>query len=298
MKRLPALCLAAFAAIWAGHGPAAAEGPRDVVARVGSADITAGEVQALLDTLPPPQRASLARDPALLSQTLRQLLASRLLYSEALGKKWDQKPEVAAAIEQARQTVVIDSYLRTVAEPPSSYPGAADLAAAYEANKTSFLVPRQYRLAQIYLAVPAGADKTAEETARRRLATVQGQLNAKGSDFLAVRAEASDAADQGAPGWAREDVIRPEIRAAVAGLAKDGVSELIRLDDGWHIVKLIDTRAAYTRPLDEVRPELVNALRRERAAANAQAYMARLLQANPPAVNELALSRLLAPPAP
>ncbi|RJF86546.1 peptidylprolyl isomerase [Oleomonas cavernae] len=269
----------------------------EVVARVGSVDITAAEVQAMLEGLPAQQREALAKDPALLGQTLRQLLATRLLYAEALARKWDQKPEVAAAIERARQGVVIENYLRSVAEPPADFPGDADIASAYEANKTSFLVPRQYRLAQIFIALPKGADKPAEEAARKKLDAVQARLKEKGADFAVVAAKLSDEdAARGEIGWVRDDAIRPEIRDQVAGLPKDGISEPVRLDDGWHIVKLLDTKAAYTRPIAEVRAELVAALRRERAAADAQAYLARLLQANPAAINELALSRLLVGP--
>lgn len=60
---------------------------------------------------------------------------------------------------------------------------------------------------------------------------------------------------------------------AAVGLARDSVSEAIRLDDGWHIIKLIDTTATHTR------------MRR--------AYLAELLKRNPPVLNELALSNLL-----
>jgi len=79
----------------------------------------------------------------------------------------------------------------------------------------------------------------------------------------------------------------------VQGLAKNAVSEAVRLDDGWHIIKLIDTKASYTRTLPEVREQLVQQMRSERATVLRRAYLAELLKQNPPILNELALSNLL-----
>lgn len=291
MIRRPLSVAVALAALALAY-PATAD---EVIARVGTVDVTATEVRALLDGLSAQQREALSKDPAALGRMLRQLLAGRLLLAEAEARKWDQRPEVAAAIERARQSVIAESYLKTKAVAPADYPSDADIASAYDANRTSFLVPRQYRLAQIFIALPQGADKAAEAAAQKKLAAVQAALKPKNADFLGLARQFSDEEGAGAdPAFASEATIRPEIRERVAGLAEGGVTEVIRLDDGWHVVKLIETRAAYTRPLEEVRPQLVEALRRERGQMEAQAYMAGLLQANPAAINEIALSRLLA----
>lgn len=298
-RRFPLLLLGALAC--AGR-PAGAAETGEVVARVGAIELKAADVAVLLAGLPPDQRAALAREPALIGDTLRQVLAARLVYREALAKKWDARPEVTAALDQARQNIVVESYLRAVAAPPENFPGADELARAYEANKASFVMPRHYRLAQIYLAVPKGADRAEEAAAAKKLDGLLARLAGKDADFAALAAEGADQAAgtqrNGEIGWVRDDALRPEIRAQVAGLAKDAVGEPIRLDDGWHVVKLLDTKAAYTRPLDEVRQDLIDSLRRERAAANAQAYLAALLQQHPAAINEIALSRLLANPGP
>jgi peptidylprolyl isomerase len=76
-------------------------------------------------------------------------------------------------------------------------------------------------------------------------------------------------------------------------LPKAGVTDPIRLEDGWHVLKLLDTEAAHSRPLAEVRDALVQRMRAERIEANRRAYVAELLKQSPPVVNEIALSRLL-----
>src|SRR5262245_44475801 len=60
----------------------------EVIARVGDSDVTVEEVRATILLMEARQQAALARDPALLSQTVRAILANRLVLKEAMTKKW------------------------------------------------------------------------------------------------------------------------------------------------------------------------------------------------------------------
>ena len=99
----------------------------EVVARVGDSDVTAEEVRAAIAFLEPRQQAAVARDPALLSQTVRAILANRLVLKEALAKKWDQQPPVVAQLARARENLIVESYLQSVTAPPESYPNDAEI---------------------------------------------------------------------------------------------------------------------------------------------------------------------------
>ena len=171
---------------------------------------------------------------------------------------------------------------------------------AYDANKSAFLVPRQFFIAQIYVALQGDADKATAEQASKKFAAIQLKLKQPDADFAAIARADSDAKEasdrNGEIGWVPETQLRPEIKTQVIGLAKNAVSEPIKLEDGWHIVKLIDTKAASTRSLAEVRDQLVQQLRDERANSSRRAYLAELLKQNPPAINELALAKILNKP--
>jgi hypothetical protein len=58
-------------------------------------------------------------------------------------------------------------------------------------------------------------------------------------------------------------------------------------------LKVIDIKEPYTPALDEIRSALAQQLRNEKAQSNSQAYLAKLLQQTPVAINELALSKVL-----
>lgn len=268
-----------------------APGNDDIVARVGNTNISAEQVRSYVAALPPRDQAAVANDPALLSQAVRLLLTNRLVLQEAIEKKWDQQPAVVAQLDRIRESALIEFYLQSVTQPPANFPSDEELQKVYDANRSAMIVPRQFELAQIFIALPKEADKSAEDKARQEVDDVVRKLKAPGADFGAV-ANARNEVKGGDLGWLAETQIRPEIRSQVIGLAKDQVSDPIKLDDGWHIIKLIDTKASYTRTLPEVRDQLVQQIRSERGALLRRAYLAELQKQHPPVLNELALSSL------
>ncbi|HXH46576.1 MAG TPA: peptidyl-prolyl cis-trans isomerase [Bradyrhizobium sp.] len=274
----------------AGAAPTEGAG-NEVVARVGTANVSAAEIRTYMATLAPGDREALKKTPGLLSQAVRGLLANRLVLQELRSKKWDQQPNVTAQLERLREGALVELYLQTVSAPPAGFPSDEELQKVYDANREALLMPRQFQIAQIFIPARAG-DKAAEAEARKRLDEVQRKLKAPGADFAAVAAE-EGTKNSGDLGWLAEGSLRPEIRAQVAGLAKNTISEPVRLDDGWHVLKLIDTKAAYTRTLPEVREQLIEQMRAERARTARQAYLADLLKQNPPVLNELAVWNLL-----
>jgi parvulin-like peptidyl-prolyl isomerase len=293
-----AAVLLSVAAMLAGEAQA---GDGDVIARAGTITVSSEDIRAYVATLDARTQAAMVSNPALLSQAVRTLLARQLVLDEALARKWDQQPAVAARLERVRQNATIELYLESVSTLPEGFPSEAKIQSTYDANNTAFLMPRQFRLAQIFIAAPADADKTTEGKARRKLDDVQKKLKQKGSDFGAIARASSDdqstAMRGGEIDWLLEIQIKPEIRTAALGLAKDAVSEPLRLDDGWHVVKLLDTRPAHKRPLGEVRDQIVRQLRADSALESRKAYLAKLIEQNPPAVDELALAKVMGKPA-
>jgi peptidylprolyl isomerase len=275
----------------------AVKSSNEVIARVGNSDVTADDLRSYIAALGPREQAMLAQDPASLSQAVRVLLANRLVLQEVVARKWDQQPAVAAQLDKVRESAMVELYLQSVSVPPASFPSDEDVQKIYDANRSSFLLPRQYQLSQIYVAVAKDADKATVDAAKKKIDDAQRKLKVVGADFAAIAktdSTPSENAERGGDlGLLPEDQIRPEIRSQVAGLSKGAVSEPISLDDGWHILKLVDTKPSYTRTLPELREQLVRQIRTQRAAALRRAYLAEMLKQKPPVLNELALSKLL-----
>lgn len=269
----------------------------EVVARVGDQAITADQIKPVLTSLAPAERETLAKNPALLSQSVRTLIIQQVLFKEATAAGWDKNPDVAAQIERVRQAALAESYLESVAKVPENYPSENEVQAFYESRKDTLALPRQLRLAQIFIAAPE-SDKTASEKAKSRVAEIAKSLKG-GADFAELARTSSEERESatrgGDLGWLAETTIRPEIRSKVSTLAKGATTEPVKLDDGWYLVRVLDIAEPRTATLEEVRDRIVTVLRAERARQNREAYLARIQQQNPIALDELGLANLLKP---
>jgi parvulin-like peptidyl-prolyl isomerase len=272
-----------------------------VVARVGTRDIRVGDLQPILASLDVRERAALAENPAALNQVVRTLIIQQLLVQKATDEGYDKRPTVQQMLEQARLNALAEGFLASSTRVPEGFPSDEEVAAFYEANKASLLLPRRFELAQIFLAVPEGAGEVDEIQAQRRASDLRRRLDAPRADFAEIaRAESDEpesAARGGQIGLLPENMIQPEVREKIAGLSVGAITEPIRLPGGWHIVKVLDIKEPQPATLEEIKPLLADRLRAQREQLNREAFLNNLLQENPVAINELALSDLLRGPA-
>jgi len=276
----------------------AADAPPEIIARIGSEDIRADTIRPYLDALSPADRAALAENPQVLSQTVRTLILQQVLLKEALATDWDKRPEIQTRLDQARQALIADSYLAEVAKVPDGYPSETEILEVYDVRKAELQVPKQYELAQIYLASATNGTPLQEAAIKQRVEAVQAKL--KNSDFADVASTDSDEKQSGARGgnlgWITDANLQPEIRKAIADLKKGTTSGAIKLEDGTYFVQVLDIKEPRTATLDEVNDRLVQLLREQRARLNRDAYLTRLQQQTPMTVNEISLTSLLADP--
>ncbi|AWV03657.1 peptidylprolyl isomerase [Burkholderia sp. JP2-270] len=274
--------------------PLVAHAQDDVIANAAQASVTQADIAGLLRTVGAEVRERLAADPATLDQIVRSTLAQKAVLAEAKSKGWDKQAQVQAAVEQAQRDIVVRSYLTSVNAPPADYPSDAEIQSAYDGNRAAFTAPRALHVAQIYIAVPPNADAATLDKARKQAADLANR--ARSGDFAALaKANSQDkasAANGGDLGFVPDQSMLPAVRQAADALKPGQVSAPIRTPAGFHVVKLIDVRAAAPRPLADVKEQLRAMLRAQRTQQNAQAYLAKLA-ANAP-INEDALKKALA----
>jgi hypothetical protein len=296
-RLLPALLLLSACL---SHPTAADDATDEVIGTVGALEVRSSEVRRHLESLGEPEREALANDPAAFSQYLRALLVQKLVLREAMAAGWDKSAAVAERMALLRDGVVANTWIEAKGAPPEGYPADSDLAVAYDTNRESFLQPKSWRLAQIFVSAPrppAGEPEPgpASEKVRRLAAALKEDPNA----FAKLAAEESEeslsAGAGGEIGWLPEPRVHPDIRAVLPGLKLGAISEPVRMDDGWHIVRVLDIREPFIPTLEQLRDTLAEQLRAERARAGTEAYLGQLLREHPIAINEIVLSKLLGP---
>ncbi len=269
----------------------------DTLGKIGELEVKTGEIREALAGLGASGERPLATDTAALAQYVRALLIQRLVLQKALDQKWDQKPEVIAKLVRARESALTESYLESVSEVPAGFPSEAELQTSYDAIKPSLLVPQTHRLAQIFVASPKDADSSTREKAKAKLDDIREKLKTRPADFATIASTHSDETasktNGGEIGWLAESQLQPGIREVLPQLGIGAISEPVKLDDGWHLIKLLETKEARTPELSEVRDQLIVQIRAERARLNRQEFLAGLLEDHPLAINEIELSKLV-----
>ena len=277
----------------------AAPAPDPILARAGTTAITASALRALLDALPPDTTARVAADPAALAELLRSAAVQSLLYAQAHQAGWDKRAEVAAAAERARQAEIVRLYVASQIPPPPA-PTDAQLQPLYEANKPRFLLPRQFRLAQIFLAVPQNAPTAQVEQAHQSLLALRAQCAGKPEAFAAAARTRSDdtrsASSGGDLGWISDDKLIAPIKTAIAGLQIGGLTDPLRTPDGWHLIELIATRPAAPASFEQARPALAQAFEQQQTQDATRAYLDALLKRDPVEINQKAVQAVSGSP--
>jgi parvulin-like peptidyl-prolyl isomerase len=266
-----------------------------VIGSIGDINLSAAEVREMLESASAAAGQPLQADAEALKQFVRATLIQRLVLERANTAGHADSPAVAKELARARDAALVESFLRTSSAPPEDFPAEAEVADFYAKNKESFLVPKTWRVAQIFISDRDPA-ASAEAEAEAKLAKVREALAEPAADFASIARRFSDdltsAPEGGDLGWVRDDQIQPGIREALPGLKINGISEPVRLADGWHILRLIDARETHTPPLAELAPRIHSLLRSNKARENREAYLSELLRDTPPAVNEIELLKL------
>ena len=268
----------------------------DLVGKMGDVDLRSSELKAILDAQPADARHQLATDPGALERLARSELMRKAVLNEARQKGWDKRQELQPLIDRARDQVIVSSFVSGVAKPGDGYPSEDEIKQFYEANKAQLLAPAQFDLAQIFLPAAEGSDKAKAEEARKKIGELSAMMGKPGADFAKLAKENSahkESADKGGEiGWISEEQMVPEIRRAVTGMSKGEVSPPVKSAAGWHLIKLLDKRPAATRPLADIRPNLIVAMRNRKAQDMERTYLEALSIKLPPTINQIELGKL------
>lgn len=261
-----------------------------VAGKIGDIEVKTEELREMISGLESSNGSIHPKSAEALNEYVRALLIQKWILKKAEEKSWDQDPKVVHKIVRAREAVIAETFIDAACKLPEGYPTEAELAAAYEKAKGGLLIPKSYRIAQIYVA---------KKRDQARVDEIVGKLKSADANFASLAARYSDepqaATTQGEIGWVAESQLHSGLRDVVKSLVVGKVSAPILLDDGWHIVKLHETKEARTPTLAEIKDQLTAELRAQRLQVARQEYLAQLLQEHPLAINEIELLKLLKP---
>jgi peptidyl-prolyl cis-trans isomerase D len=156
-------------------------------------------------------------------------------------------------------------------------PSQADIERAYQDNIEQYTTPEQVRASHILLKTE-GKDEAA---VRAKGEDILKQAKA-GADFAELARKHSEdeanAKNGGDLDYFGRNRMVPAFDAAAFAMEAGQISDLVKTDYGYHIIKLTDKKAGSTRTVAEVQPQIVEQLTFERAQTQA-ANLAQTLEA-------------------
>src|SRR5687767_2572714 len=151
--------------------------------------------------------------------------------------------------EQARQQVAV---------PPT------DVQRYYNDNIQQYQAPEQVRASHILLETAGKNDADVRKRAEEVLKQVKS-----GADFAELAKKTSEdkgsAANGGDLDYFGRGRMVPEFEQAAFSMQPGQISDLVKSQFGYHIIKVVDKKAGATRSLDEVRPQIQQQLAMELA---------------------------------
>jgi peptidyl-prolyl cis-trans isomerase D len=144
----------------------------------------------------------------------------------------------------------------------------AEIAAKYQSNLQQFSQPEQVRVSHILLKTEGKDDAAVKKAAEAVLA----KAKAPGADFGALAKQYSEDGSKDKGGdmdyFGRGAMVK-EFEDASWALKPGEITDLVKTQYGYHIIKGTDKRAAATKPLAEVKAQIDDQIRWEKAQAEA-----------------------------
>jgi peptidyl-prolyl cis-trans isomerase C len=283
--RRTGLAAAALALLLASAGPLAAQDKDPLVAKVNGIEIHESDLAAAEEEagqLPP-------MSPDAKKDYLVQFLADMILVSkDAEQKKLGDTPAFKTKLEFARKKLLMEALLASVGKDAMT---DAAMHKVYDDAIKQMGPEQEVHARHILIRAAAGDDKASKE-AEDKIKAIIVRLK-KGEDFAKV-AEAttedpSGKANGGDLGYFGKDQMVPEFAEVAFKLDKGQISEPVKTQFGWHVLKVEDKRTKEPPKFDDVKPQIEQYVQRK-----AQADLVTSLRANA----KIEKNYTVAPPAP
>jgi peptidyl-prolyl cis-trans isomerase C len=249
--------------------PAAAAAPQDpnkVVLTVGDTNITAGQYDEIVNSLPAQSQAAIrSMGKRAFGERIAELM---VLSQEAEKRKIDQEPKVKEQIAFQRENLLAQAMYENLQK--SMKIDDSLIEKYYEDHKSEFEVLKARHILIRVKGAPMqaipGKPELTDEEALAKAQAISKRL-AGGEDFATVAKEESDdtgsKAQGGELGEFRKGMMVPPFEQAAFAAKVGVVTEPVKTPFGYH---LIEVESHVTKPLPEVRADIEKKLRPELAA--------------------------------
>lgn len=218
--------------------------PETIVSSFNGQTITLGEFNQLWDQIPENSKLQLTK-----RSVLDQLISEKLLIQEAKNRDLEQDKDVLEQIKNTTEQILVQSLIEKEIIGKVKVDDQEALT-YYEENKDKFITKEQVYLYNILV--------DTEEKAKDILEKLKA-----GGDFIEIAKEQStgpSAAQGGDLGYISKGDLIPEIENVVFALEIGSISDIIKSEYGFHILKVTDKKPEVLKTFEEVKEEITKTL--------------------------------------
>ena len=154
-----------------------------------------------------------------------------------------------------------------------------DAKAFYEKNVQRFKQPEQVKASHVLIKTDKGADKAAIEKAKKRAQAIAKEAKKPGTDFAELakkKSEGPSASRGGDLGYFTRQRMVPEFAEAAFNMKKGEISEPVKSQFGFHVIKVEGRKEAGTVPYEEAQERIVAQLKRQKFRKAMEEFLAKL----------------------
>ncbi|MGB9273545.1 MAG: peptidylprolyl isomerase [Pseudolabrys sp.] len=260
--RPASLVARALALLVLSSGPLYAQDKDPLVAKVNGVEVHQSDLVAAEDEagqIPP-------MSPEAKQDYLVQFVADMILVSKAAqDKKFGDSPDFKRKLEFARKKLLMEGLLQSVGKEALT---DAEMRKVYDEAIKQISDEKEVHARHILFRTPAGDDKAGKE-AEDKVKAVIARLK-KGEDFAKVAGEVTEdpsgKANGGDLGYFTKDQMVPEFAEAAFKLDAGQISDPVKTQFGWHVIKVEDKRNKQPPKFEDVKPQIENFVTRKAQA--------------------------------
>ena len=235
-------------------GPLYAQDKDPLVAKVNGVEVHQSDLAVAEDEagqIPP-------MSPEAKQDYLVQFVADMILVSKAAqDKKFGDTDDFKRKLEFSRKKLLMEGLLQSVGKEAVTDDAMRKV---YDEAVKQIGEEKEVRARHILFRAPTGDEKAAKE-AEDKVKAVIGRLK-KGEDFATVATEVTEdpsgKANGGDLGYFTKEQMVPEFSEAAFKLDTGQISEPVKTQFGWHVIKVEDKRTKQPPKFEDVKSQIEN----------------------------------------
>ena len=239
------------------------------LAEVNGVKITVGDFEEEVAALPANYQAMINTHK---KEFLDEIILSELLYHESEKKGLDKDADVIAALEKLKKKVMVQKLASDVMKNAKLSQGEVEK--YYKDHKDEFAIPEQVTASHILIKVDNPDDPEQNKKTRKEAEQLLIKIS-EGADFAALAREYSvcpSGAKGGSLGSFPRGRMVPEFEEVAFTLKPGEVSEIVKTQFGYHIIKVTEKQAAGEKPFDEVKEAIESNLLKQKQKEALEEY--------------------------